>query len=139
MPLNRTFPHCISISTSSSNSLSETPNLLVFSPEVTYLKVWASMFGFTLMHTFAVKPYLRAISFIIYSSCTLSTFRAPMPAMPAFNISSSLLPTPANTIFSAAMPQLRARRSSSPLTQSTPKPYSPSRETMRAFSLALVA
>ena len=95
------------------------PNLFSLLPVIIFSWVWASILGFILTPKFVFLFNLLHISFNLSNSSNDSTLIQNILLFIACSISSSVLPIPANTIFSGGK-CLRAYLTSPPETQSAP-------------------
>jgi len=89
--------------------------------------------------TRAVMPRAFAALDMASTSGSLSALNWPMPAANAASISSSVLPTPENTIRSGCIPAARARASSPPDTMSAPSPLRAASAMTPSAEFALMA
>jgi hypothetical protein len=99
-------------------------NLVSRVPVAMYVCVSGSTSGLILSAArafFLIEPAMRSSA---SSSGSDSTFKSRMSFSSANRISSSVLPTPAKTVFFGSPPALRTRKSSPPETTSNPLPCS---------------
>ena len=101
--------------------------------------VFGSTSGFTRKLTGARSPIAAATAASRSSSGSLSTLKQWMRSRSAVRISSSVLPTPENTIRSPGTPAALARRYSPSLTTSMPAPSRAISASTARFEFAFTA
>ena len=138
-PSSRTFGYADRAANQQRASSMLTPNLFSDLPVEIFSWVCASTSGLMRTAAAATTCCAWASRCSVCSSSSDSTLKREMPTLSAPVISSTLLPTPENTIRPGGMPACRLRCSSPADTMSAPTPASAISCRMARFGLALTA